>query len=163
VDRSEKSPSKTKSKIKQKKASELIYEGCVRLTKPDDPHWLSEMQCFGRSDLVEVYSLRKKDSLDGYAGRKEPDDGQVVGIHCVFCKTLPRAERSSGSILFPDSLGSIQTKVGDMIRLHFPSCPAMPDDVGFRNLHGFGAKAVGDAQDQYWIDATRDIGLFVKK
>lgn len=159
MDISEKSPPRTKSKPRQKKAPDVIHEGCVRLTKTDDPHWLSEMQCFVRSDLVEVYSHKKKDSLDGYAGRKEPEVGQV-GIRCVFCKTLPRAERSSGSIYFPDTLAAIQTKVGDMIRLHFPSCPAMPDDVKptFRSLRGFGAKADGDAQ-QYWIDAARDIGL----
>lgn len=158
IDRSEKS-SKTKSKASKKKAADTFYEGCVRLTKTDDPHWLSEMQCNVRSDLVEVYSFKKKDCLDGYVGRKEPDVGQL-GIRCVFCKTLPRAERSSGCLLFPDSLATIQTKVGDMIRLHFPSCPAMPDDVKstFRSLRGFGAKADGDAQ-QYWIDAARDIGL----
>jgi hypothetical protein len=159
VEPSEKSASKTKSKTGRKKESDVMHEGCVRLTKTDDPHWLSEMQCYVRSDLVEVYSLKKKDSLDGYAGRKEPEVMQV-GIRCVFCKALPRDERSSGCVYFPDSLASIQTKVGDMIRLHFPSCPAMPDDVKsiFRSLRGFGAKADGDAQ-QYWIDAARDIGL----
>lgn len=151
--------SKAKSKSSKKKQVDLWHEGCVRLTKTDDPHWLSEMQCYVRSDMVEVFSFKKKDSLDGYAGRKEPGIGQV-GIRCVFCKTLPRAERSGGCLYFPDSIASIHTKVGDMIRLHFPNCPAMPDDVKptFRSLRGFGAKADGDAQ-QYWIDAARDIGL----
>ena len=103
IERSEKSASKTKSKTGKKKEADVTHEGCVRLTKTDDPHWLSEMQCYVRSELVEVYSLKKKDSLDGYAGRKEPDVMQV-GIRCVFCKTLPRDERSSGCIYFPDSL-----------------------------------------------------------
>jgi hypothetical protein len=117
------------------------------------------MQCYVRSDLVEVFSFKKKDGLDGYGGRKEPSVGQV-GIRCIFCKTLPRAEMPSGCMSFPDSLASIHTKVSDKIRLHFPSCPAMPDEVKttFRSLRGFGAKADGDAQ-QYWIDAARDIGL----
>ena len=142
-----------------KKPISKWYEGCVRLTKSDDPHWLSEMQCYVRSDLVEVFSLKKKDTLDGYVGRKEPSVGQV-GIRCVFCKSLPKVERPGGCVYFPDSLSSIHSKVGDLIRLHFPSCPAMPDDVKatFRSLRGFGAKADGDAQ-QYWIDAARDIGL----
>eukprot|EP00546_Thalassionema_frauenfeldii_P018851 CAMPEP_0178900240 /NCGR_PEP_ID=MMETSP0786-20121207/3366_1 /TAXON_ID=186022 /ORGANISM="Thalassionema frauenfeldii, Strain CCMP 1798" /LENGTH=1080 /DNA_ID=CAMNT_0020571227 /DNA_START=69 /DNA_END=3310 /DNA_ORIENTATION=- len=149
----------SKGRQNKKKAPEQWFEGCVRLTKTDDPHWLSEMQCYVRSDLVEVFSHKRKDPLDGYGGRKEPGIGQV-GIRCVFCKTLPKAERSSGCIYFPDTLAAIHTKVGDMIRLHFPSCPAMPDDVKstFRSNRGFGAKADGDAQ-QYWIDAARDIGL----
>jgi hypothetical protein len=144
----------------KRKAVDICYDGCVRLTKADDPHWLSEMQCFVRSDMIEMFSYnKKKDSLDGYGGRKVPDVGQV-GIRCVFCKALPKAERAQGCIYFPDSLASIHTNVGDMIRLHFPCCPAMPDEVKstFRSVRGFGAKADGDAQ-QYWIDAARDIGL----
>jgi len=135
------------------------FEGCVRLAKSDDPHWLSEMQCYARSELVEVFSLQKNESLDGYNGRKEPSVGQV-GIRCAFCKTLPKLERPGGCVYFPDSLSTVHSKVSDLLRLHFPSCPSMPEDVKetFKSLRGFGAKADGDAQ-QYWIDAARDIGL----
>ena len=134
-------------------------EGCVRLTKTDDPHWLSEMHCYVRSELVEVFSLRKKDVLEGYSGRKEPVIGQV-GVRCAFCKSLPKGEKPNGYLHFPESLSAIHTKVSDLIRLHFPSCPSMPDDVKstFRSLRGFGAKADGDSQ-QYWIDAASDLGL----
>ena len=115
------------SSAKKKKAI-AWFDGCVRLTKTDDAHWLSEMECFARSDLVEVFSLKKKDALEGYAGRKEPAAGQV-GIRCIFCKTLDPSERPNGCLSFPEKLSSIQTKMADMIRLHFPSCPSMPDDV----------------------------------
>lgn len=147
------------SETKKKKFQALWHEGCVRLTKTDDPHWLSDMQCYVRSELVEVFSLKKRDSLEGYAGRKEPAVGQV-GVRCAFCKSLQRGERPSGFIYFPESLAAIHTKVNDLIRLHFPSCPSLPDDVKttFRSLRGFGAKADGDSQ-QYWIDAAQDIGL----
>ena len=152
--------SKNKPASAEKKASKPGYfDGCVRLTKTDDPHWLSEMQCFARSDLVEVFSYKKKDILDGYTGRKDPDIGQV-GIRCRYCFKLPPAERPAGCIAFPDSLSSIHTKVGDMLRLHFPSCSAMSDDAKetFKTLRGFGAKVADDSQ-QYWVDAARDIGL----
>lgn len=150
---------KAKSASNKKRKVNSWHEGCVRLTKTDDPHWLSEMHCYARSDLVEVFSLKKKDSLDGYGGRKEPSVGQVA-VRCVFCKTMEESERPSGYMYFPDSLASMHVKVNDMIRLHFPSCPAMPDDVKetFKSLRGFGAKAVGDSQ-QYWVDSARDIGL----
>lgn len=136
------------------------FHGCVRLTKTDDAHWLSEMECFARSDLVEVYTHSKKESLDGYSGRKEPAEGQI-GIRCVFCKTLDQSERPNGSVVFPDSLSGLQTKVADLIRLHFPSCPSIPDDARdtFKSLRGFDAKVASEDSQQYWVDAARDIGL----
>lgn len=148
---------KTKSsKSKNKKPPSTWQHGCVRLTKSDDPHWCSDMHCFVRSDLVEVFTLKKHDrSLDGYAGRKEPSEGQV-GVRCVFCRDDP----VSGSVYFPELVSSIHTKTSDLVRLHFPSCPAMPDDAKeqFKSLRGFGAKAEDDSH-QYWIDSARDIGL----
>jgi len=135
-------------------------EGCVRLTKGDDEYWLSDMECFARSDLVEVFSLKKSDSLEGYGGRKEPAIGQV-GIRCIFCKSLDPAERPNGCVSFPEGLTSIHTKTAEMIRLHFPSCPSTPDDARdtFKSFRGFDAKIANDDSQQYWVDAARDIGL----
>jgi len=132
------------------------FEGCVRITKQDDQKWLSDMECFARSDLVEVFSLRKEDGLEGHNGRKDPVPGQV-GIQCVFCKDLDPAERPPGCVVFPDSVSSLHTKVGEMIRLHFPQCPALPDEQKdkFKSLKGFNAKTTGDDAQQYWIDSGR--------
>ena len=148
------------SSSKKKKATSQWFEGCVRLTKEDDPHWLSEMECFARSDLIEVFSLRDKHDIDGYGGRKEPARGQV-GIRCVFCKSLDPSDRPNGCVNFPDVLSSIHTKVADMIRLHFPSCPSLPSKARqtFKSLRGFDAKVATDDSQQYWVDAARDIGL----
>ena len=150
---------KNEKKIEKKQKAIPWHEGCVRLTEPDDAHWLSEMQCFSRSDLVEVFSYKEEDGLGGYAGRKEPAVGQV-GVRCVFCKSLDPSEKPSGCIVFPESLSGLHTKVTDMLRLHFHSCPSMPDDTKetFKTLRGFGAKVADDSQ-QYWVDAARDIGL----
>lgn len=150
---------KAKRKGGKKKAIPW-FDGCVRLTKTDDPHWLSEMECFARSDLVEVFCLTNKEDVEGYSGRKEPATGQI-GIRCVFCKSLDPAERPNGCVVFPDSLSTIHTKVGDMIRLHFTSCSAMPEEARqtFKSLRGFDAKTAGDDSSQYWVDAARDIGL----
>ena len=143
-----------------KKTKVPWYEGCVRLTKSDDPSWLSDMECFARSDLVEAFSLKKEDSLEGHNGRKEPVPGQV-GVRCIFCKDLDPSERPSGCMSFPESVSSLHTKVGDLIRLHFPSCPSLPDDLKdkFKSLKGFDAKTAGDDAQQYWVDSGRDIGL----
>ncbi len=162
-DSDDRKPAARSTKPKGKRSPKAVmskwHEGCVRLAKSDDQHWLSEMQCYSRSELVEVFSLEKNESLDGYNGRKEPSVGQV-GIRCAFCKSLPPAERPGGCVYFPDSVSQVHQKVSDLLRLHFPSCPSMPEDVKetFKSLRGFGAKADGEAE-QYWVDAARDIGL----
>lgn len=152
--------SNTPHKTSKKPHARPWFKGCVRLTKTDDPHWLSEMECFARSDLVEVFSYRGGDALDGYAGRRDPSDGQV-GIRCVFCKSLDPADRINGCVTFPDTLSLIHAKIADMIRLHFPSCPSMPDGAvqTFKSFRGFDAKVANDDSQQYWVDAARDIGL----
>lgn len=133
--------------------------GCVRLTKTDDPNWLTDMETFARADLIEVFSHTGEDDLHGYGGRKEPAEGQV-GVRCVFCKFLDPAERPNGCVSFPDNLSAINVKVTDMIRLHFPSCPALPDDARqtFKRYKGFDARSSDDSH-QYWEDSARDIGL----
>lgn len=159
---SEREASKSKGRRKSgtpRKKRDIWYHGCVRLTKTDDSNWLSEMECFARSELVEVFTL-SKDELNDNAGRKEPSEGQV-GIRCTFCKSLDPSERPASFAALPDTLSSIHTKVTDMIRLHFPNCPAMPDDARatFKSYKGFDAKVANDDSQQYWVDAARDIGL----
>ena len=135
-----------------------VHHACVRMSKGDDIHWLSEMEIYARNDLIELFTLEDTEDLGGYAHRAEPDIGQV-GIRCVFCKN--DETRPSHCMDFPDSLSSLQTKVADMIRLHLPRCPSMPDDVreNFRALRGFDAKIANDDSQQYWVDAARDLGL----
>jgi hypothetical protein len=38
-----------------------IFHGCVSLARDDDTYWLSELQCFVRSNMVEVFSAKKED------------------------------------------------------------------------------------------------------
>lgn len=150
--------SKKKSKSGSKKKASPWFDGCVRLTKNDDSNWLSELQCYARSDLVEVFCWHDKDGLDGYTGRKKPSNGQV-GIRCVFSKTLPASEKPAGCVVFPESLEDIPIKVGEMLRLHFKNCTIIPDDKRetIKSLRNFGPKV--DDSAQYWIDSARDIGL----
>ncbi|KAL3907331.1 MAG: hypothetical protein SGILL_008921, partial [Bacillariaceae sp.] len=148
-----------KKKAAEKKKFGEWQDGCVRLTKTDDVHWLSEVQCFARSDLVEAFAWRKNDGLTGYAGRKEPAEGQV-GLRCAFCKMLPDDRKPSGCLTFPENLEAVQTKVEDMLRLHFHSCPGMPDETKdtFRTMKSRGPKK-GEDPHEYWVDSAHDIGL----
>jgi hypothetical protein len=136
------------------------FDGCVTLTKTDDPHWLSEMECFARSELVEAFCLTNREDVVGSNTKKDPVTGQV-GIRCVFCKNLEPSERPGGCVIFPESLSTIHTKVGEMIRFHFSNCSSMTEEARqtFKSLKGFDAKTAGDDSSQYWVDAARDIGL----
>ena len=134
--------------------------GCVRLTKTDDRHWLSEMECFARTELVEVFTYSMGDSLAGHSSRKVPCEGQV-GIRCVYCKNRDPHERINCCIHFPTSIDTLHSKVADMVRLHFPSCSSLPESVRhtFKSLRGFDAKVSTDDSHQFWIDAAHDVGL----
>eukprot|EP00523_Entomoneis_sp_CCMP467_P002489 CAMPEP_0168763296 /NCGR_PEP_ID=MMETSP0724-20121128/24284_1 /TAXON_ID=265536 /ORGANISM="Amphiprora sp., Strain CCMP467" /LENGTH=1085 /DNA_ID=CAMNT_0008812483 /DNA_START=241 /DNA_END=3498 /DNA_ORIENTATION=- len=166
----EEEDSKPKAKVQKgpvpmakRKAMSPWYEGAVLLSKSDDQHWLTEMECFSRSDLVEVFSLKKNDVLAGYTGGKEPALGQV-GIRCVFSKHVDANERVSGCVAFPDMLSSIPTIVNDMIQNYFPDCPYLPDEVRqkFEKINEDEAKepkSENPNAQQYWVDAARDIGL----
>jgi hypothetical protein len=136
-----------------------LVNGCVRLTKSDDPHWLSEMESFARSDLVEVFSV-KEDDIQGFLGKNKPSLGQV-GVRCIFCKTLDPEDRPPNCVSFPDKLSTLHTKVIDMFRLHCPNCAAMPAQtkVMVKSFKGFDAKVASDDSQQYWVDSARDIGL----
>jgi hypothetical protein len=153
-----KSAARSANVSSSKKAAEW-YDGCVRLTKSDDDKFLPELECFARTDLVEVFSWRPQDGLQGYTGRKEVAVGQV-GVRCIFSKMLPEEQRPSGSLQFPESLDKLATKVGDMLRLHFPSCSAIPDNIR-ETLRSLKKGVFKDKEEahQYWIDSARDIGL----
>jgi hypothetical protein len=150
---------KASSNSSSKKKLQPWIPGCVSLSKSDDPHWLSEMECFARSDLVEVFTVKEED-IQHYVGRNKPAIGQV-GIRCTFCKKLDPADRASNCVYFPDSLSSLHTKVTDMFRLHCPNCPSMPTQtkVMVKSFKGFDAKIMSDDSQQYWVDSARDIGL----
>jgi len=142
-----------------KKDTDDWHDGCVRLSKSDDPHWLSELQCYIRSHMLEAFSAAEED-LDSGSRNETIHIGQV-GIRCVFCAQVDYVEdRAKGHVYFPASIESIHQTVSDLQRRHFSSCPEMPADVRetFKSLKGFGAKADGDTQ-QYWVDSVRELGM----
>lgn len=138
------------------------FEGSAPLSRSDDPHWLSELHCFLRSDMVEAFSAAEEDLGTGQPRNEAVEVGQV-GIRCRFCAS-PSGEHPTrppkGHVYFPPSLVAIHQAATDLHRRHFISCPEMPEDVRatMRSLKSFGAKAEGDTL-QYWIDSAREMGL----
>jgi len=133
-----------------------VHHGCVPLCKEDDTQWLSELQCFVRSKMVQVFSAKKEDV--------EMEDEEIVegqiGVRCAYCAMVSPDERPDGHAYFPQSLSAIYQNVSDLQRRHFLKCSEMPDDArkSFKSLKGFAAKAEGETQ-QYWIDSARELGI----
>lgn len=88
-----------------------IFQGSARLSRGDDPHWLSDACCFIRRELVEVFTASKED-VDG---TNVTSPGQV-GVRCVYCAQLPREARPKGHAYFPTSVAGIQDVVSDLQR-----------------------------------------------
>jgi len=133
-----------------------VIDGITRLSRDDDPHWLSDAQCFIRQELTEVFTSSEKDIEIGGA----PQRGQV-GIRCLYCaKNKPLEDRQSGHVYYPSSVSQIQQAVSDLQRRHFQLCSEIPDNIRetFKSLKGYGAKSEDDTS-QYWIDSAVELGL----
>ena len=136
--------------------SNIVYHGSAPLTRNDDINWLSELQCFVRTDMVEIFSAKKNDvELDD----EDIVEGQV-GVRCAYCAKLSADERPDGHAYFPDSVSAIYQNVSDLQRRHFFRCNEMTDDArkNFKSLRGFATKAEGETH-QYWIDSARELGV----
>ncbi len=89
-----------------------VIDGITRLSRGDDPHWLSDAQCFIRQELTEVFSASDKDIEIGGVSQR----GQV-GIRCLYCaKNKPLEDRQSGHVYYPSSVSQIQQAVSDLQR-----------------------------------------------
>lgn len=136
------------------------YHGSVSLAKSDDRHWLSELECFVREELVEVFSFKARDSLAGYIGEREPCPGQL-GIRCKTCKSLDPSERTNGCITFPMTVSHFQPKVSEMIRVHFGNCPSLSSKTRrrFNELKPTDTNVDAGDSGMYWLDAAKDLGI----
>jgi len=134
------------------------FDGTVSLAKRDDPYWLSEVQCYVRSDMIEVFSASEEDVKE--RGRHIFVGLGNVGLRCVYCAQCSDRKRSKESIIFPSKLSNIHQAVQDLQRRHFSSCPEMPRHIRetYKSMRGFTTKEDDETQ-QYWIDAAKDIGL----
>mmetsp|Transcript_17633 Transcript_17633/g.26709 ORF Transcript_17633/g.26709 Transcript_17633/m.26709 type:complete len:451 (+) Transcript_17633:3-1355(+) len=138
--------------------NDAVIHGCVPLAKGDDDHFISELQCFVRANMMEIFTV-KEDDME----LEDEDSGIIlgqVGIRCSACARLPEDERPEGHAYFPKSISAIHQNASDLQRRHFMSCNEIPHDAkkSFQSLKGFAAKAEAETQ-QYWINSARELGL----
>lgn len=135
----------------------------VPLAVPEDSNWLSEFQCFLRSEILEVFIASPRDletrAVAG-ASKKKIATAQV-GIRCRFCAHLHPTERASRASAFPSSVRQIYQSFTMMLREHLNGqCEAFPEDIKqhFAKLKGQSAQSASDSK-RYWIYAAQKLGM----
>ncbi|CAB9496998.1 expressed unknown protein [Seminavis robusta] len=128
----------------------------------EDNNWLSEMHCFLRSEIVEVFYAEKYK----VAGRSNGKglSTQQVGIRCRWCVNTPADSRVCRSSAFPSSLRQLYQSFTMMVRDHFgptTMCQAIPTHLRDRLNHLRCSRVSQGASDSkhYWIYAANKIGM----
>jgi hypothetical protein len=139
-------------------SQDLTASRCVPLGIDEDVNWLSELLCFVRSELVEVYRAQDTEVRDRNSTRRVRL-GQV-GIRCRFCAHEPAGTRASRSSCFPSSLARIYQSLTMMMRDHFGNCQAIPQDVliKYTDLKRNTSQGATDSKT-YWVDSAMKLGL----
>lgn len=111
---------------------------------PNDSHHLSDLMCYFRSRIVELFLANEKDvsaSFKTKSGKSKKNLKDIValnqvGIRCVYCAKYPIKDRSHRSESFLRSVSSIHALMENM-QLHCEACPAVPAKVlkEFRGLN----------------------------
>ena len=136
-------------------------ENAVQLGVEEDCNWLSEMHCFLRSEIVEVFQA---DSMP--PGTCTAKGGLVpgqIGIRCKWCAHVPADSRSCRSAAFPSSIRQLYQSFTMMVREHLGQnmCTSVP--LHYRELlQTLRSKRNGQGANdskQYWIVAARKIGM----
>jgi hypothetical protein len=130
----------------------------VPLATDEDQNWLSDLLCFVRSELVEVFRATDKDVRQRNKS-KRVRLGQV-GLRCRFCAHIPQGGRVGRSSSFPSSLDRIYQSLTMMLRDHFARCTIMPSahQERFIELKRRTTQGATDSK-QYWVHSAREMGL----
>jgi hypothetical protein len=140
----------------------------LRLAVPQDPQYLNTLHCFVRAELLEVFCIPDAKSPSSPAAtatiHKPP---QRVGLQCIHCaqqqnyystKVSGRGTSSTMSTFAPKSLADIYRGVCTWQRLHFKSCPFVPQQVQDMYWKLKDADRTR-GRKAHWIDSAKELGL----
>jgi len=124
------------------------------LNTPEDVNWLSELQCFVRSELIQVFCATSID-VEERQGRIQLHQ---VGLRCRHC--AGQQQRASRAVAFPSSSKHLYQSFTMMLREHFSICNAMPVLVQ-EKLQDLQSRPQIGAFDSraYWIHSAQVYGL----
>ena len=135
--------------------NQFIVSG-LRLAMPNDSQELNSLHCFVRSELLEVFTLVANLTRTKSLENKR----QRVGLRCIHCSHLPRKHRVgiSMSTFFPKSVNDLYRSVCTWQRIHFKSCPHIPDTI--RETY-WRLKDTDRSRGKkaYWVESALRLGL----
>ncbi|KAG7347813.1 hypothetical protein IV203_016518 [Nitzschia inconspicua] len=136
----------------------FLHRSVVPLASEEDQNWLSEMLCFVRLDILEVFRATE-DDIRSRNSSKGIRLGQV-GIRCRYCAHLPKGHRAGRSASFPSSLDRIYQSLTMMLRDHFAKCSGMPLDIQQKYVR-LKHKTTQGATDSklFWVHSAKRMGL----
>lgn len=130
----------------------------VPLGMEEDPNWLSERQCFIRSELLEVVRASHEEVLVRSSSKSIAY--QQVGIRCRYCAHLPAGSRAIRASAFPSSIRQMYQSFTMMVRDHFGHCVGVPKDKKQRFLKLKGLTSPSSSLSrQYWTFAAKKLGM----
>ena len=132
----------------------------VLLAIPEDKNWLSDMDCFVRSN-IEIFTAKQIDVDNAVADRKYPIKVGQVGIRCVHCAEASAGAVRNTAVSYPYSISGIYESVREFQRLHLESCPNIPTDIKDASTKlGGGSSSLSSVLRRYYVQAARALGLF---
>jgi hypothetical protein len=130
----------------------------VPLSMQEDQNWLSEFQCFVRSELLQVFRASQQDVKIRVASKKVYYE--QVGIRCRYCAHWKPNTRAIRSSAFPSSIRQLYQSFTMMLRDHFGNCSAIPADKKerFLALKRNNTQGASDSM-RYWIYSAVKLGM----
>jgi hypothetical protein len=136
----------------------FLERSIVPLATEEDQNWLSELNCFVRSDILELFRATEED-IRARNSRCGIRVGQV-GLRCRYCAHLPKGGRAGRSSSFPSSLRRIYQSFTMMLRDHFGKCTGMPQHIQDRFVRLKRKTTQGATNSRfYWVGSAKRIGL----
>ena len=130
----------------------------VLLAISEDKDWLSDDQCFVRSN-IEVFVATDTDAKLAVEERKYPIKPGWVGLRCVHCAKTPSGARDT-AVCYPYSVSGIYESVKEFQRMHFEKCPNLPPDIieASRSVNK-ASTTLSSVLRRYYVQSAKALGL----
>jgi len=135
-----------------------VNDGKVRLSISDDREWLSDLDCFVRSN-IEVFIADEEDVNYFRNDKKVVAMTGNVGLRCVHCAHLKHRDRTAGACYFPKTISSIYENTRDFQKSHLTYCPHLPLAAKEKLLTKSTSSSLTSVLRRYYILSAKALGM----
>ncbi len=129
----------------------------IVLALDEDKSWLSDMDCFVRSNL-EVFCATQNDVKFAESDSKYPITVGQIGIRCIHCAMSLGGARGP-AVHFPADVKSIYNHVREFHKMHLESCPCLPQEYKDKLATFKGSASLSSILRRYYIQAAEALGI----